>query len=104
MTIARLYCTHETREAFRRMWTGLWDTFEQVTGKKVLFKFIDGSGLRALVVDGCKPQVEACGDDLVQRNDPLISGIHTTDPQEIVQYIVRTCSVHLDRYVPTTYI
>lgn len=97
MTVARIYCTHETREAFRRMWAGLWDTIETVTGKPVQFKFMDGMGLRAIVVDGCKAQVDACGDDLLIRNDPKKSGIDTDDPQVIVQHIIRTCVVHLDR-------
>lgn len=80
------------------MWTALWDTIERVTGKPVQFKFIHGSGIRAIVMDGCKAQVEACGDDLVRRNKPEQSGIIEMDPQVIVQYIVRTCLIHLDRY------
>jgi hypothetical protein len=76
----------------------LWDTIERVTGQPVKFKFIHGTGLCAILVDGCKPQVDACGDDLVKQNQLEISGIHETDPQVIVQYIVGTCTVHLDRY------
>jgi hypothetical protein len=79
------------------MWAGLWDTIARVTGKPVKFKFIHGTGLRAILVDGNKPQIDACGDDLVHRNDPKISGITETNPQIIVQYIIRTCTVHLDR-------
>jgi hypothetical protein len=85
------------------MWSGLWDTICRVTGQPVKFKFIHGTGLRAILVDGCKPQVDACGDDLLTRNWPEISGIHEKDPQVIVQYIVRTCTVHLDRYVTLTH-
>lgn len=59
------------------MWTGLWDTVEMVTKQKVEFKFIDSRGLSAILVNGCKPQVNACGDDLVKhiqdRNSPLSS-------------------------------
>lgn len=79
------------------MWAGLWDTIERITGKRVKFKFMDGTGLKAILVDGCKPQVDACGDDLVKRNRPEITNITTYNPQEIVQNIVRTCIVHLDR-------
>jgi hypothetical protein len=93
------------------MWSGLWDTFEKVTKKAVQFYFIHGTGLKAILIDGCKPQVDACGDDLIERirryvrNHPDISQdpewmviMNETDPQVIVQWIVRTCTVHLDRY------
>ena len=33
--------------------------------KKVKFKFLDGEGLCAIVMDGCKPQIEGLGRDLV---------------------------------------
>lgn len=79
------------------MWTRLWDTIERVTGKPVKFKFLHGTGLKAILVDGCKPQVDACSNDLVQRNKPEITGIHTNDPQEIVQSIIKTCDLHLER-------
>ena len=94
-TIARIYCTRKTRDAFCRMWSGLWNTIEKVTGQPVLFKFLHSSGLRAILVDDCKPQIDACSDDLLTRN-PLSSGIIDEDPQEIVQYIVKSCSVHFD--------
>jgi hypothetical protein len=80
------------------MWTGLWDMIEQVTGNRVKFKFMDGTGLKAILVEGCKPQVDACGHDLVKRNRLEIMGINAYDPQEIVQHIVRTCTIHLDWY------
>lgn len=81
------------------MWTGLWDTVEMVTKQKVEFKFIDGRGLSAILVDGCKPQVNACGDDLVKRIQDRNSPLSERDPQLVVQNIVRTCTVHLQRYV-----
>ena len=85
--------------AFARMWSALWDTAERVTGKKVKFKPFDGTGIRAILVDGNKPQIDGCGDDLVRRNDPSISGITEINPQLIVTYIVHTCYVHLNRQV-----
>jgi hypothetical protein len=68
--VARLYCTHETREAFERMWAALWDTVERITGKRVKFKPFDGTGICAILVDGNKPQIDGCGDDLIWRNNP----------------------------------
>lgn len=81
------------------MWTALWNTIEQVTGKPVQFQFMHGRGIRAILVDGCKAQVDACGDDLVKRNKPEVSLINETDPQVIVQYVLKTCIIHLDRYI-----
>lgn len=81
------------------MWSGLWDSVEKVTGKVVRFRFIDGTGLCAILVDGCKPQVDACGDDLLNRilkHEKCL--IVEQDPQIIVQHIIRTCWVHLVRY------
>ena len=68
LTIARIYGKLETREAYRRMWGLLWDTIGRTTGKPVSFSAFsgDGSGLRAILVDGNKEQVEACGDDLLE--------------------------------------
>ena len=63
VTVVRIYCTHETWAAFLQMWSGLWDTIEKVTGKFVHIRFIDGTGLHTILVDGYKPQVDACGDD-----------------------------------------
>ena len=79
------------------MWAGLWDTVEKVTQQKVEFKFIDGKGISAILVDGCKPQVNACGDDLVKQIQDRNSPISERDPQQVVQYIVCTCLVHLQR-------
>ncbi|KAI0041712.1 hypothetical protein FA95DRAFT_1640147, partial [Auriscalpium vulgare] len=92
LTLARVYCENETRDAFREMWLALWRTIENVSGKPVRFKFIHGSGLRAILVDGCKAQIQGLGDALL-----LYSRECTINPSVIVQYILKTCSVHLDR-------
>lgn len=94
---ARVYCTHETVEAFSFMWSALWDTIEVITGSPVKFKFIHGEGIKAICVDGSKPQMLGCGKDLIKRNDPSKSGINECDPLLIVSHIARTCFVHLDR-------
>lgn len=100
MTVARIYGQLETRDAYRRMWALLWDTVETATGQTVKFKPFSGdsSGIRAILVDGNKEQIEACGDDLVKRNNPDISGLNISDPQEIVKYLIKLCMVHFDRY------
>ncbi|KAF9552496.1 hypothetical protein CPC08DRAFT_728578 [Agrocybe pediades] len=103
VTVARVYCTQETREAFEKLWTSFWDIVEKVTGKPVQFKFMDGAGLAAIIVDGCKPQANALGDALKKRiafkkaSGTLRIEIEETDPQVLVQYILRTCEIHLER-------
>jgi hypothetical protein len=80
------------------MWTALWDTVEAVTGRRVLFKFLHGRGLRAIILDGCEAQIEGCGINLIRRNSLLSGGgVTETDPKLIVLWIIRTCEVHLDR-------
>lgn len=90
---------HEDRNAFQRMWTLFWDTVSRVTGQPVQFKAFSGNGqgLRAVLVDGCKPQVDALGDFLVKHNNSAVSGITESNPEKIVEYVIKLCSVHCDR-------
>ncbi|KAK7682460.1 hypothetical protein QCA50_014260 [Cerrena zonata] len=97
ITIARIYCNRETTEAFEKIFESLWNQIEHLTGRMVKFKFIHGSGLRVIVMDGCKPQVEGLGSDLVKRNNSEASGISESDPQKIVEYIARLCFAHVGR-------
>lgn len=100
MTVARGYAEFETLETFEMMWPGLWDTIGRVSGEHVKFKFIDGEGLLAILVDGNKPQVLGCGKDLVKRvaaRPDVERLIPERDPRLIVKEIVRTCTIHIDR-------
>ncbi|KAL1694681.1 hypothetical protein GGG16DRAFT_100370 [Schizophyllum commune] len=102
VTVARIYCERETRVAFKRMWKYLWDTVERLTGERVKFHFLDGSGIKAIIVDGCKRQVEGLGDDLVERcltsDNPDFAG-KKQDPNDVVQYLLKTCITHFERKV-----
>ncbi|KAJ7829605.1 hypothetical protein B0H13DRAFT_2372459 [Mycena leptocephala] len=73
VTIGRIYSQHET------------------------YEFIDGEGLKAILVDGNKPQANALGAYLVNRNRPHLSGIHERSPKLILPNILRTCVFHLYR-------
>jgi hypothetical protein len=44
-------------------------------------------------------QVQGLGDAIIrlQMNDPTKSGIYDTDPEVLVQFLVKLCTVHLDR-------
>ncbi|RPD75850.1 hypothetical protein L226DRAFT_570087 [Lentinus tigrinus ALCF2SS1-7] len=101
VTIARVYCVKEDRHSFHRMWMLFFETVARVTGKPVLFDAFSGGkgGIRSILVDGCKPQIDALGDFLVKQNDPTVSGIYENDPQQIVEYLIKLCSVHYDRNV-----
>ncbi|KAF4566597.1 hypothetical protein EYR36_012028 [Pleurotus pulmonarius] len=98
--VARIYMTRETRVAFRLVWGALWDTVAKVTGETVKFKFMHGSGISTILVDGSKPQINGAGDDFVERNWCISQEtqlVKEENPQIIVQHIVRCCLVHLDR-------
>jgi hypothetical protein len=100
VTIARIYLTHKTREAFKNAFKYLWDTFALVTGHQVNFKFLHGKGLVGIMVDGSKEQANGCGDDLCERYHQLPvdhPARPTIDPAHIVEYIVKLCRVHIDR-------
>lgn len=96
--------TRETREAFHMVWKSLWDEAERVTGRPVKFKFLHGSGISTILVDGSKPQINACGDDLLQRIQSLppnklpANVSQVTSAKDIPPFIMRLCLVHLDRY------
>ncbi len=86
------------------MWSFFFQTVERATGKPVRFAAFEGGapgGLRAVLVDGCKQQIDAFGDFLVRYNEPLRSGIDEMDPQKIVEYLIKLCGVHFDRFVPS---
>ena len=83
------------------MFAGLWDTIELVTGKPVKFKFLNRMGLKAILVNVDKAQVDGCGGGLVWHaalcSPPAL--VQKKDSHIIVQYIVKTCDVHLDRCI-----
>ncbi|KAJ7491316.1 hypothetical protein B0H11DRAFT_1911939 [Mycena galericulata] len=66
VTIGQIYSQHETLAVFMKMWPGLWETIAHITKTEVKFKFIDGEGLQAILVDGNKPQANALGAYLTQ--------------------------------------
>lgn len=83
------------------MWQGLFQVVADVTGKHIALKPFspNHAGIRAILLDGCKPQADALGDFLVQYNNPDLSGVCEKDPRKIVEYILKLCSVHFDRCV-----
>ncbi|KAF9548279.1 hypothetical protein CPC08DRAFT_729541, partial [Agrocybe pediades] len=100
VTYASLYCDSATREAFRILFDEFFDAVERVTGKKLQFKLINPeSKLLVLLFDAEAAQIQACGDKLLQLNDPEVSKITTKDPLKIVQYFTKTCTQHFTRNI-----
>lgn len=82
------------------MFSSYFKAVEHVTGKRLDIKCLHGQGnLAVILTDGHPGQALGLGDALLELNDPTVSGIYTKDAEEIVQYILRTCDIHCDRYV-----
>lgn len=56
-----------------------------------------GGNLLAANVDMESPQALALGDSFLSTNDTSYSDITTTNPGELIQYIVRVCYAHVKR-------
>ncbi|KAJ7589309.1 hypothetical protein C8J56DRAFT_888896 [Mycena floridula] len=100
-TIGRVYCNSATQEAFTTIFEEYFTTVAKVTNRPVRFKaFHPNSGnLYAVLVDMEAAQVQGLGKAIqnLKMNDPAISGIDTNNPDELVQYILKLCYLHLER-------
>lgn len=81
----------------------LFDEFQRlthlITNQRLLFKrFSRGGNLLSLNVDLELAQVQGFGDSFLTMNEPEYSEIRTTDPEILVQYVVRACYTHVKRY------
>jgi hypothetical protein len=102
VTVARIYCNSSTREAFGYAFEALFNSVEKATGRKIKFKVFDASGnVLAIILDSEAAQVQGLGDALVrlQINDPTISKISETNPEVLVQFLIKLCTIHWDRWV-----
>jgi hypothetical protein len=89
-----------THEAFGYAFEALFTSIEKATGLKLKFKVFDPSGnILAILLDMEAAQVQGLGDTLaqLQMNDPAKSGIFVTDPQVLVQFLIKLCTVHFER-------
>ncbi|KAJ7585023.1 hypothetical protein C8J56DRAFT_1089113 [Mycena floridula] len=100
-TIGRVYCNSATQEAFTTIFEEYFMTVAKVTNRPVRFKaFHPNSGnLYAVLVDMEAAQVQGLRQAIrnLKMNDPAISGIDTNNPDELVQYILKLCYLHLER-------
>lgn len=92
-----------TNRADRAQYKALFDEFQRltkvITGWRLLFmQFSQGGNLLSLNVDLEIAQVQGFGDSFLSTNEPEYSGIMTTDPEVLVQYVVRACYTHVKWY------
>ncbi|KAJ6582568.1 hypothetical protein DFH09DRAFT_845153, partial [Mycena vulgaris] len=85
LTFASLYSDKKTREAFTQLFTELFDTIHQVTGKQLkLARFFPDANCRVIVLDGEFPQAQGLADFLATYNDPSISNIFSRTPEDML--------------------
>ncbi|KAJ7934915.1 hypothetical protein B0H13DRAFT_2477555 [Mycena leptocephala] len=95
VTAARIYCNRATKQAFTYIFDGFFMAVEKVTGQPVRFKAFDPKGnIISIHFDMEAAQVQGFALALLK----LIKGLHPEqDPDVIVQYVVKLCSVHFTR-------
>ncbi|KAG6818394.1 hypothetical protein H0H93_005275 [Arthromyces matolae] len=101
VTIARLYCNSSTREAFGHLFEGFFSAVHKATGHPIKFKIFDPKGnLLTIIFDMEASQVQGFADALVRLrfNDSQVSKIEETDPEVLIQYILKLCVVHFTRW------
>jgi hypothetical protein len=100
ITFPRLYCNRKSAAAFHQLFYELFDSIHHVTGQKLKLRpFFPDANSRIIMLDGEVAQAHGMGSFLVTYNQPSISNIHTTDPIEFLSYMLKTCTVHFQRFV-----
>ena len=81
------------------MFTALFQTIQEVTGRSLKFTRFEKDGtLQSIVMDADAAQAGGLGDFmLLQFNKPLESDNIISDPMIMVQYILKTCLTHYKR-------
>jgi hypothetical protein len=95
LTFASLFCDAKTTEAFTQLFTELFNTIAQVTGKLLkLAPFFPDAKCCIVMLDGEVPQALALGNFPVGYNDSEVSGINSWYPIQLLGYCLKTCSIH----------
>ncbi|KII84400.1 hypothetical protein PLICRDRAFT_32429 [Plicaturopsis crispa FD-325 SS-3] len=98
VTVGRAYSDRASRVQYKMLFDELQAVVLEVTGKPLRFKCLsEGGNLLTLGVDLELAQILGAGDSFLPTNEPVYSGITTTDPEELVQYFVRACYSHVKR-------
>ncbi|EJD50393.1 hypothetical protein AURDEDRAFT_160296 [Auricularia subglabra TFB-10046 SS5] len=97
LVVARIFSTHESEEAFLKMWDGLFDCVARVTGRPLSLPVLHKKGtLRVIACDGDPAQASALAKSLHKRHDPAASGLVIRTPIDLLPHFFRTCTVHSD--------
>ncbi|KAJ7271431.1 hypothetical protein B0H12DRAFT_1303369 [Mycena haematopus] len=100
LTFASLYCDRKTTESFTQLFTELFDTIRQVTGKEFqLAPFVPGAKCRVIIMDGEVPQALGLAEWIKRYNNPEVSGIWTRDTTKLLKYCLKTCNPHFERHI-----
>ncbi|KAJ6470551.1 hypothetical protein DFH09DRAFT_1477788 [Mycena vulgaris] len=93
--VARIYCNKATSDAFFYIFDGFFMAIKQVTGRAVRFKAFDPDGnIISINFDTEAAQVQGFARALLK----LLGNMAPhTDPDVIVRYVVKLCSVHFTR-------
>ncbi|KAJ6565748.1 hypothetical protein B0H10DRAFT_2445014 [Mycena sp. CBHHK59/15] len=94
-SVTRIYCNKATKEAFMYIFDGFFMAIEQVTGSPVRFKVFDPEGnILSIHFDMEAAQIQGFALALLK----LLRHAHPEkDPDVIVRYVVKLCSVHFER-------
>jgi len=107
VTVARVYCNSSTQKSFEYIWEGFFKAIETATGRKIKFKVFEESGnILAIILDMEASQVKGLGTTIIRMkmNDPAISKISESDPDIVVQFLIKLCYIHWERYGPHSFI
>lgn len=100
--MAQIYCNCATQKAFEYVWEGFFKTVEKATGKAVKFKAFNPSGnILSIILDMEVLQVQGLSTTIlrIKMNSPKIN---ESNPNIIVQYLVKLSVVHCKQYPPST--
>jgi hypothetical protein len=102
VVIGRVWSNRATRDAFFRVWSGIFDAIHTITGFTMNFKvFSKNCSLLGAIGDSEGAQAQGLGDFIILRrlNTPTVNGSSTVDVDGILKVIWKTCLVHFKRSV-----
>jgi hypothetical protein len=101
LTVTRIYINSSTKEAFVHLFDAFFTTVKNVTGRPLRFKvFYETGNIFSIHFDMEAAQVQGLGVSLskIVSDDPdLRARFPVHDPDTLVQYVVKLCSVHFER-------